>query len=45
VRDVLAETPQARDALDASALQALFDPLRYLGSNDAYIDRVLKGRR
>jgi 3-carboxy-cis,cis-muconate cycloisomerase len=42
VGDVLAESPQARDVLDAVQLAALFDPARYLGSNDAYIDRVLK---
>jgi 3-carboxy-cis,cis-muconate cycloisomerase len=44
VRDVLAETAQARDALDAAALQGLFDPQRYLGSNDATIERVLRNR-
>jgi 3-carboxy-cis,cis-muconate cycloisomerase len=44
VRDVLAETPPAREALDRAALTALFDPQQYLGSNDVYIDRVLRNR-
>jgi 3-carboxy-cis,cis-muconate cycloisomerase len=44
VRDVLAETAPARDVLDAAALKALFDPQRYLGSSDAYIERVLRNR-
>ena len=44
VRDVLAQTEQAKGVLDAQALARLFDPEQYLGSNDAYIDRVLNGR-
>jgi 3-carboxy-cis,cis-muconate cycloisomerase len=44
VRDVLADEPRARALLDDGALARLFDPQHYLGSNDAYIDRVLKAR-
>jgi 3-carboxy-cis,cis-muconate cycloisomerase len=45
VRDVLAEAEPAKGVLDAAALARIFDPANYLGSNDAYIDRVLKSRR
>jgi 3-carboxy-cis,cis-muconate cycloisomerase len=44
VREVLAESPEAQGAIDASALARLFDPEQYLGSNDAYIDKVLGAR-
>lgn len=45
VRDVLAEAPEAKGVLDAAALARVFDPAHYLGSNDAYIDKVLEDRR
>ena len=44
VRDVLAETPEARKVLDDAALARLFDPTHYLGSSNEYIDRVLRAR-
>jgi 3-carboxy-cis,cis-muconate cycloisomerase len=45
VREALAESPQVKGVLDAPALARLFDPELYLGSNDAYIDKVLESRR
>jgi 3-carboxy-cis,cis-muconate cycloisomerase len=44
VRALVAQDPQARAALDDEALARLFDPARYLGSSNAYIDRVLAAR-
>ena len=44
VRDVVAADRQARAVLDDDALARLFDPVRYLGSSNAYIDRVLAAR-
>jgi 3-carboxy-cis,cis-muconate cycloisomerase len=41
LRDVLLEEPKVRAVLDAAALARLFDPLSYLGSVDAFIERVL----
>jgi 3-carboxy-cis,cis-muconate cycloisomerase len=41
LRDMLGETPAAREVLDEAALACLFDPQRYLGSNDLYIDRAI----
>lgn len=42
LRDVIAETPAISDALSAKALDALFDPLSYLGSAEDFIERALK---
>jgi 3-carboxy-cis,cis-muconate cycloisomerase len=44
LRSVLEEDPVVSAALDASALDRLFDPLGYAGAADAFIDRVLAGR-
>ena len=41
LREILADDPRVMDILDTSALSALFDPERYLGSGDIFIDRVL----
>ena len=41
LRDVLRDEPQVRAVLDDAALARLFDPLSYLGSADAFIERVL----
>jgi 3-carboxy-cis,cis-muconate cycloisomerase len=41
LRDVLLEEPKVRAVLDAAALARLFEPLSYLGSADAFIERVL----
>jgi 3-carboxy-cis,cis-muconate cycloisomerase len=41
LRDVLLEEPEVRAVLDAAALARLFEPLSYLGSADAFIERVL----
>jgi 3-carboxy-cis,cis-muconate cycloisomerase len=37
----LATFPEIAARLDATALETLTDPARYLGSTDAFIDRVL----
>jgi 3-carboxy-cis,cis-muconate cycloisomerase len=41
LRDVLAENPQVSKHLPAAELDRLFDPLQYLGSAQALIERVL----
>jgi 3-carboxy-cis,cis-muconate cycloisomerase len=41
LRDILRAEPTVRDALDASALDALFDPANDLGQSRAYVERVL----
>ena len=41
LREVLGDDPKVRAALDAAALARLFEPLAYLGSADAFIERVL----
>ena len=41
LRDVLRDEPKVRAVLDDAALARLFDPLSYLGSADAFIERVL----
>ncbi len=41
LRDVLLDEPKVRAVLDAAALARLFEPLSYLGSADAFIERVL----
>ncbi|MEP6941622.1 MAG: 3-carboxy-cis,cis-muconate cycloisomerase [Betaproteobacteria bacterium] len=41
LRDVVGDDPKVRAVLDAGALARLLDPLSYLGSADAFIDRVL----
>lgn len=45
LREVLAADPSVSGHLDAAALDALFDPKRYLGVADALAGRVLGGRR
>ena len=39
--DILAREPGVTRWLDAPALDALFDPRRYLGESAAYLERVL----
>ncbi len=41
LRDVLRDEPKVRAVLDEDALARLFDPLSYLGSANAFIERVL----
>jgi 3-carboxy-cis,cis-muconate cycloisomerase len=41
LREVLGKTPQVTRALGAARLDALFDPLSYLGSAGHFIDRAL----
>jgi 3-carboxy-cis,cis-muconate cycloisomerase len=41
LRDILAQQPQVAQALDARTLDRLFDPLRYLGATQAFIERAL----
>jgi 3-carboxy-cis,cis-muconate cycloisomerase len=41
LRDVLRDEPKLRVVLDEATLAQLFDPLSYLGSADAFIERVL----
>jgi adenylosuccinate lyase len=41
----LAASPQAKDAIDAEELQALFDPTTYVGLAPAIVDRVLARTR
>ena len=41
LRDVLGDEPKVRAVLDATALARLFEPLSYLGSADAFIERTL----
>jgi 3-carboxy-cis,cis-muconate cycloisomerase len=42
LREVIAETPAIADALPSKTLDSLFDPLRYLGSADQFIEAALK---
>jgi 3-carboxy-cis,cis-muconate cycloisomerase len=42
LREVITETPAIADALPSKSLDSLFDPLRYLGSDDLFIDAALK---
>ena len=41
LRETAVDDPEIRDALSPADLAAAFDPLAYLGSADAFIDRVL----
>ena len=41
LRDVLGDDPKVGAVLDAAALARLFEPTSYLGSADAFIERVL----
>ncbi|HET9045673.1 MAG TPA: 3-carboxy-cis,cis-muconate cycloisomerase [Casimicrobiaceae bacterium] len=41
LRDAVRGEPQVRAILDDAALDAIFDPARYLGVADAFIDRAL----
>jgi len=41
LRDVLAGDAKVRTVLDDATLRGLFDPASYLGTSDAFIDRVL----
>jgi 3-carboxy-cis,cis-muconate cycloisomerase len=42
LREVVGEIPQIAETLGEKKLDALFDPLAYLGSADDFIDRALK---
>jgi 3-carboxy-cis,cis-muconate cycloisomerase len=42
LREVVSEIPQIAETLGEKKLDALFDPLAYLGSADDFIDRALK---
>lgn len=44
LKDVLADDPQVRAAIDDAGLARLFDPANYLGATNAFIDRVLAAR-
>jgi len=44
LKDVLADDPQVRAALDDAGLERLFDPANYLGATNTFIDRVLAAR-
>ncbi|HEY1460664.1 MAG TPA: 3-carboxy-cis,cis-muconate cycloisomerase [Casimicrobiaceae bacterium] len=44
LRDVLGDDPKVGAVLDPAALARLFDPTSYLGSADAFIERVLARR-
>jgi len=43
--DALAREPAVSDKLDRAAIEQLTDPAHYLGSADAFIDRVLQAAR
>lgn len=45
LREVLGENPAVSAVLDAKALDALFDPARYLGAAGEMIDRVLAAHK
>jgi 3-carboxy-cis,cis-muconate cycloisomerase len=45
LREVLAEDPVATRHLTPADLDRLFDPLNYVGSAAAFVERVLKSRR
>lgn len=45
LRDILGENPQVTQRLDASRLDALFDPSRYAGRAYAFVDAVLDASR
>jgi len=45
LREVLAEDPVASTHLSSADLDRLFEPLNYLGSAAAFVDRVLASRR
>ncbi|HUN51657.1 MAG TPA: 3-carboxy-cis,cis-muconate cycloisomerase [Candidatus Sulfotelmatobacter sp.] len=45
LRDILAADPVVSAELPGAALDRLFDPLNYLGSADAFVERVLAARR
>ena len=44
MKDVLADDPHVRVAVDEAGLARLFDPASYLGATNAFIDRVLASR-
>jgi 3-carboxy-cis,cis-muconate cycloisomerase len=44
LRDAVRNEPKLRAILDDAALEALFDPGRYLGAADVFIDRALARR-
>jgi adenylosuccinate lyase len=43
LRDVLGENSVVRKHLPAEALEALFDPRRYLGMAEEFVDLVVAG--
>ena len=45
LKTVLAEEPAVTQQLSAADLDALFEPLNYLGQATAFVDRVLAARR
>ena len=45
VREALLERPEVAEHLGRREVARLLDPAGYLGSTDAFIDRVLGGRR
>jgi len=45
LRDVLGEEKQVRAHLAGEALEGLFDPRRYLGAAEEFVDRVVAGSR
>ena len=45
LRDLLAEDPQVKAQLAGTDLDALFDPRRYLGAAEAFVDQVVAAQR
>ncbi len=41
LREALRQRPEVVEALGADAVDAIFDPSRYLGSSGAMVDRVV----
>jgi 3-carboxy-cis,cis-muconate cycloisomerase len=42
LKEVLAEMPEVNTVLPSQRLEALFNPLAYLGSADEFVERALK---
>ena len=40
LREMLAELPAVTDRLTAAELDDLFDPMRYVGAAETFVDRV-----
>ena len=43
LRDILLQEPQVTAVLDRDAIERLFDPARYLGEANAFVERALAG--